>query len=176
MQFRKATSNDIDDIMDILTHGRRAIAALGIDQWQGGYPHRDIVERDVARRESYVVEDEGAVIATVMIGFSGEECYDIITDGTWLTQSDSRDPHYAVLHRVAVGTRSRGRGVATFLLEEAERIVRAQGFESVRIDTHPGNTPMRKLLEKSGYTACGTIFIAHAEEATPDRIAYEKLA
>ncbi len=175
MHFRKSTPDDIDCIMDILTHGRRAIAALGIDQWQGGYPHRDVVEQDVARNESYVVEDEGSVIATVMIGFSGEACYDFIAGGKWLTPGDSRDPRYAVLHRVAVGAHSQGKGVATFLLKEAECLVREQDFASVRIDTHPGNTPMRRLLEKCGYTSCGTIFIAHAEGASPDRTAYEKL-
>ena len=36
MQFRPTRASDVDRIMDILAEGRRALAELGIDQWQGG--------------------------------------------------------------------------------------------------------------------------------------------
>ena len=48
--------------MDILAEGRRALAELGIDQWQGGYPHREAIEIDRARGESYVVVDDLSLI------------------------------------------------------------------------------------------------------------------
>jgi RimJ/RimL family protein N-acetyltransferase len=40
----------------------------------------------------------------------------------------------------------------------------------LRIDTHKGNTVMRKMLEKHGFSHCGTIFL-HSGES---RVAYEK--
>lgn len=176
MQFRKTCVSDIDRVMDILADGRRALAALGIDQWQGGYPHRDAIESDVTRGDSYVAADEMSMVrATVMVGFSGERDYDHIQKGAWLTASYSGDPCYGVVHRVAVDTSFTGCGVASFLLERAEQLTRECGCVSVRVDTHPGNLPMRRLLEKSGYSECGIIHIAHAEEGTPERIAYEKL-
>ena len=176
MQFRLTCASDIDRIMDILADGRRALAALGIDQWQGGYPHREAIEADVARGDSYVaVDEDGVVVATAMVGFSGEQDYDLIEQGSWLTDSRSDDPCYGVMHRVAVSAACKGRGAASLLLESAERLARERGCASVRIDTPPGNLPMRRLLEKRGYAACGTIYITHAEGATPDRIAYEKL-
>lgn len=176
MQFRKTHSNELDRIMELLADGRTALGALGIDQWQGGYPHREAIENDVACGDSYVIEDEGTPIATAMIGFSGERDYDRIEDGAWLTSCLSTDPCYAVVHRVAVDSACKGRGVASFLLDQAECLARARGCASVRIDTHPGNAPMRKLLVKSGFTECGTIYIGHADgEATPERIAYERL-
>lgn len=161
--------------MEILEDGRRALAALGIDQWQGPYPHRAAIEADVARGDSFVVEEGGRVVATAMIGFSGERDYDLIDGGSWLTASRSDDPGYAVVHRVAVGAGFQGRGGASFLLAGAVDLSRDRGAESVRIDTHPGNVPMRRLLEKAGFAHCGTIYIAHAEGGTPERIAYEKL-
>ncbi|MEF9876303.1 MAG: GNAT family N-acetyltransferase [Gordonibacter sp.] len=176
MQFRKTCVSDIDRIMDILADGRRSLAAIGIDQWQGGYPHRDAIEGDVERGDSYVaVDDGGIVMATAMVGFAGERDYDRIEGGTWLTGCASGDLCYGVVHRVAVSDACRGCGMASLLLDNAERLTHEQGCASVRIDTHPGNAPMRRLLEKRGYAQCGTIYIAHAEEATPDRIAYEKL-
>ena len=162
--------------MSIIVECRSSIAALGIDQWQGGYPHRGVIEGDVLAGDSYLVEDDaGRVVATAMVGFAGERDYDRIERGAWLTSCTSDDPCYGVVHRVAVSTNCRGRGAASFLLERAEELARERRRASVRVDTHPGNAPMRRLLEKCGYTECGTIYIAHAEEASPDRIAYEKL-
>ena len=176
MQFRSTRASDVDRIMDILADGRRALAELGIDQWQGGYPHREAIEADRARGESYVVVgDEGDVVATAMVGFSGERDYDLIDRGSWLTNTRSDDACYGVVHRVAVSASCKGRGAASFLLACAEELTRDRGCESVRIDTHPGNLHMRRLLEKSGYAECGVIYIAHAEAGTPERIAYEKL-
>lgn len=175
MDFRKAGQQDIDLVMGILAEGRMALKQLGIDQWQGGYPHREIVEGDVARGESYVAELEGVAVGTIMVGLEGDRTYDDIADGAWLTHSSSEDPDYGVVHRVAVSLEHRGRGAASFLLEQAEAFVGQKGLASVRIDTHPGNLPMRKLLVKRGYVECGTVRIAHAEGATPERIAYEKL-
>uniref|UniRef100_UPI0022DEC11A GNAT family N-acetyltransferase n=1 Tax=Eggerthella sinensis TaxID=242230 RepID=UPI0022DEC11A len=74
-----------------------------------------------------------------------------------------------------VDSRALGKGAATALLARSEDLARANGSASVRIDTHPGNAPMHSLLAKAGYTQCGIIYIAHAEEGTPERIAYERL-
>ena len=109
-----------------------------------------------------------------MIGFSGERDYDRIEEGSWLTSCTSERPCYGVVHRGAVASDGKNRGAATFLLARAEELARANGSASVRIDTHPGNAPMRKLLAKAGYEQCGIIYIAHAEGGTPERIAYER--
>ena len=176
MKIRPTTLADLDRVMDILAGGRRSLAELGIDQWQNGYPPRELIEDDVARGESYVVEDEGGdVVGCAALVFGGEACYDRIEGGSWLTESDSAAPRYAAIHRVAVARELRRGGVARFLVGRLEELSRACGFESVRIDTHPGNAPMRGLVEALGYTYCGITFIGHAEGATRERVSYEKL-
>ncbi len=174
VKYRQACEQDIDRIMEILKDGKLSLGLLNIDQWQGDYPKLEIIQSDVEQGASFVVEDDGHVVGTAMTSYNGESIYDDI-QGAWLTSSDSTDPHYVVIHRVAVSRDSLGKGVASFLLAEAEKAARKQGCESVRIDTHEGNTPMRSLLTKSGYTECGIVLIEHAEEATPERIAYEKI-
>lgn len=84
--------------MSILADGRASLAALGIDQWQGGYPHRAVIEDDTARGDSYVVEADDRIVATAMIGFSGERDYDRIEEGSWLTSCTSERPCYGVVH------------------------------------------------------------------------------
>ena len=179
MYLRRACETDIDAIMEVLEGGKAALKALGIDQWQGGYPHRSNIEEDVARGESYVLVDEEGnaetVLATAMISLQGERIYDAIEGGAWLTSTNSSNPRYGVLHRVAVRANCQGRGIGSEFLRQAEAFLRECGAESARIDTHPGNAVMIRLLEKCGYTRCGIVFITHAEDGIPDRFAYEKL-
>lgn len=176
MKLRKTEVHEIDRVMEILLDGKAALATLGIDQWQGeGYPARDIVEEDVREGVSYVIEeDSGHLAATCMLSFSGEEDYDEI-EGEWLTEGDSFNPAYAVVHRVAVAADSVGKGAARLMLGNAQTIAHEGGAQSLRVDTHPGNVPMLSLLRSSGFTECGIIRIKHAGGLTPERVAFEKL-
>ncbi len=176
MELRKAEFSDLDRIMEILADGRSALAALGIDQWQGGYPAREVIEHDIARREGVVVDDEnGNPVATAMVACREEFDYREITDGAWLTESLPGDPCYVVVHRVAVAGDRKNGGIGASILEYAAWLAEELGCSSVRIDTHPGNIPMQRLLEKNGFSKCGIICISHAEGATPERYAYEKM-
>ena len=49
-----------------------------IDQWQGAYPTQQIVRDDIEAGHSYVLEEDGEVVATTVIGFTGEPVYDSI--------------------------------------------------------------------------------------------------
>ncbi len=175
MRVRVAEEADIDRMMDVYAEARAALGALGIDQWQDGYPQRWLVEGDVARRETRVAcDDDGRIVGCAMVSGAGEADYDKI-DGAWLTPSTSAAPTYAVIHRVATAAKRRRAGVASALLAEAERVALAMGRESLRVDTHPGNAPMQRLLGKAGYTRCGDIVLSHTGDMSPERIAFEKL-
>ena len=54
-------------------------------------------------------------------------------------------------------------------------VTKAAGLPSVRIDTHPGNAPMARALEKAGFVRCGTIILKGGAEDGDLRVAYEKL-
>ena len=174
LQFRIADHGDFDGIWAVLMDGKAALGRLGIDQWQGAYPTQQIVRDDIEAGHSYVLEEDGVVVATTVIGFTGEPVYDAI-EGAWLTGSDSRDPRYAVLHRVAVAQGHAGKGLGRKLLQSAEPVACQHGYESLRIETHPGNVPMLKLIERCGFTRCGIVHISHAEGASTDRVAFEKV-
>ena len=160
--------------MDILDDGRTALAALGTDQWQGGYPAREVIEGDIDRGESIIACEGEELIATAMVACRDELDYQTIFDGRWLTESLPGDPCYVVVHRVAVVQDRKNNGVGSAILEYAANLARNLGCASVRIDTHPGNAPMQRLLEKVGFKRCGIICISHSEGATPERFAYEK--
>ncbi len=170
MRIRKATTAELSAIMPIFEEARASIAALGIDQWQDGYPTEAHIAADIAAGESYCVEVEGEPVGAFAFLLGGEPTYDVIEDGAWLTASDSREAGYATLHRVAVKGSMRGCGISTSIVAFALREAAAQGKESVRVDTHHGNVVMRRMLEKHGFTPCGTIYLENGHR----RIGYER--
>lgn len=169
MIIRKTEIKDIDRITAIFAEARGTIAKLGINQWQDGYPTREIACEDLELSRSYVCEADGEVLATFVLQEGGDANYDVIKEGKWLSGNYSRD--YLAVHRVAIAVASRGRGIASQMIEYALDYARERGLNSLRIDTHEGNVVMRRMLEKNGFSACGVI---HLENGDP-RVAYERI-
>ena len=176
MELRRALRSDLDRIMEVLDEGRASLAALGIDQWQGQYPHREHIEQDIDRGENVViVDDEGRIVATAAVGILNAEEYHELKDGEWLIEAQGEPFRCVVVQRIAVSTACTKSGLATRIMSYAFDYAREASCKSVRVNTHPGNIPMQRVLEKQGYTRCGTITMDHVEGSTPERYAYEKL-
>ena len=166
MIIRLAEKKDIDQIMQIIADARESIGRLGIDQWQYGYPTRDIVKEDIMLERSFVVVENGEICATFALMLHGEPTYKKIYCGAWIGEGE-----YLALHRIAIKSANRGKGIAEGIIEFLSKYSNENGYSSVRVDTHEGNIPMRKMLEKNGFEYCGTIHLLDGQE----RVAYEKL-
>lgn len=169
MEIRKAEPADLPCLADIFAEARKTIAALGINQWQNGYPTEDVIRRDVERGESYAAISDGKLIGTFAMILTGEKTYDEIYDGEWKSGNENRD--YLTIHRVAISVSSRGTGASSEIIKYAEEFARKNGKVSIRIDTHEGNAVMRRMLEKNGFSLCGVIYLESGEA----RVAYEKI-
>ncbi len=167
--IRKTIKEDIKEIMPIFEEARKTIAALGIDQWQNGYPSEEVILADVEKNQSYLCELDGKICGTFAMLEDGEPTYDRIYDGHWLTGDESQD--YIAIHRVAISVSSRGSGLSGKIISYAADFAKNLGRKSLRIDTHRGNVVMRRMLEKNGFLHCGTIFLENCDE----RVAYEKI-
>ena len=166
---RKATMHDSERIVGIYSEARGTIAALGINQWQDGYPSLAVLTDDISCGCSFCVERDGDVVGTFALIDDGEPLYDRIFNGHWLSGDDYSG--YVAMHRVAVAVSSRGGGVSGEIISYAEDHARSIGRTSLRIDTHEGNVVMRRMLEKNGFVHCGTIYLANGDP----RVAYEKI-
>ncbi len=168
ISHRPAEARDLDAILAVVAQARRAIAKLGIDQWQDGYPEREVIEADIARGIGYAFEVDGKLTGYLALAPSPEPVYAQI-DGAWLT-----DGEYLTVHRSCAGDASRGKGLGSAMLAFAEECARERGCASVRADTHRGNIVMRHLLEKRGFAYCGEVRYP-VTAGDPMRAAYEKL-
>ncbi len=171
LTIRKTTAADLAEVMPIFAEARVTIAALGIDQWQNGYPAQSDIEADIRAGESYCVEEDGEIVGSFAFLLGGEPTYDVIDGGDWLTESDAASAGYAAIHRIAVKVAKRGSGISTAMIDYAVEEARANGKVSVRVDTHHGNVVMRRMLEKHGFEACGTIYLASGDH----RVGYERI-
>ncbi len=165
---RLAKKSDLPKIMPIFEEARASMARLGIDQWQDGYPFREDIENDIANHESYVLCINRVIVASFAVLLHEDATYRNIVEGEWLTGNTT---NYAAVHRVAVSGSGRRRGLATALLSYAYDLAMENRLDALRIDTHEGNLPMRRTLEKNGFIHCGTIFLENGDT----RVAYEKI-
>lgn len=67
LTFRKTETADLDRVMELFGKASATMALLGIDQWQDGYPNRELIEEDIAEGRSYVVANGGKIIGTTVL-------------------------------------------------------------------------------------------------------------
>ncbi len=165
MFFRKATANDINNIMKIINDAKAYFKEMNIDQWQDGYPNEDVIKNDIFNSNSYLLEVDGKIVATAMFAIERDKTYDNIYDGKWLTEGK-----YAVIHRIAVDNNFKGLKLGAEIINNAIKICKAKGIESIKIDTHKDNNSMQKFLLNNGFEYCGVIYL----EDKSLRIAFER--
>ena len=170
VEWRPAVETDLVDIMKIVSDARRSLASLGVDQWQGDYPTAEIFAADIASGNCRILSHGGETAAFFVLAAGPEESYAGLTDGKW-----HLDGPYMVAHRAAVAAKYRGSGISDRLLEAIDDAARAAGVKSVRTDTHRGNVPMKKLLDKHGYRYRGNLIIDCEPGRDPRRQAFEKV-
>ena len=144
---------DVPAIMTLVEAAVRRLAAMGVDQWQDGYPNRGRIEQDVAEGIGYVIEEADRVVAYGAVILTGEEAYRAI-EGRWLTEEED----YVVVHRLCVAEEVVGQGFGRRFMEAAEQLSRGR-VQSFRVDTHADNRVMQSLLPRLGFQCCGTIRI-----------------
>jgi ribosomal protein S18 acetylase RimI-like enzyme len=154
LRFRKGVESDLERIMELVADAQNWFRQQGIDQWQDGYPTREIISSDILGGENYIVEHNDVASAMAVISFRGEPTYSEIKGKGWLNEN-----RYAVVHRIAVADECRRKGIAKEILHFTEELCAERGISDIRIDTHRDNRAMRSLLKKMGYTHCGRIIL-----------------
>lgn len=142
MEIKKASAQDLDQIMQIYEKAKEFMRANGnAKQWEDGYPSRELIEQDLDHMYLCMT---GEQIACVFYYAMGEDEDYRQINGKWLNEEP-----YAVVHRVA----STGivKGAASYCLDWAYSQV-----PNIRMDTYTDNIPMQRLLEKCGFQYCGS--------------------
>lgn len=150
---------DIPAMMDLYAQARVFMREHGNpNQWDDSYPSRELLEKDIAFGNSYIVEDDEKNLAATFAFIKGEDpTYYGIENGAWL----NHEP-YGTIHRLAGNPSCHG--IASGCIGWCKSQI-----GNLRADTHEDNKIMQHLLEKNGFVRCGIIHLANGAP----RIAYQ---
>lgn len=165
VDYRRAEPEDIDAIMEIIADAQQFLHDCGVDQWQDGYPQREVVLADIERGECWLFSCDGQAAGVVTLARAREAAYDN------LLQSEES---YCTIHRSAIVKAWRGSGLSDEMFSFCEDLSMGFGVSYVRIDTHRDNKAMQGLLARRGYTQRGEIEITVSPGHDGRRLVFEK--
>lgn len=131
--------------------------ANGLQQWVGDYPNEEHFLKDYLNNGLflYIVKDK--IAASISILPENDAAYKEIE---WLKY------HSLVIHRVLVDPEMQHSGIGMELFNYAIRMGLDGGYESIKVDTHPDNDKMQRLIAKAGFVPVGYL-------SGINRLAYE---
>ena len=97
MKIRNAELCDLPYLLEMLENAKASLRALGIDQWQNGYPNETTLREDIQNRICRVViDDENNILASAAVYVGDEPTYHEIYNGAWQTENKI----YGIVHRI----------------------------------------------------------------------------
>ena len=136
--IREASPVDLDAI------ARIGKVKLG---WKSGlYPVRATAEEAIRRRDMFVFEEDGQILAAAIIN---KTQVDVYKGANWSFEAD--DDEVCVLHTLVVEPSCSGHGVGSRFVEFYEKYALSRHCTVLRIDTNAINSAARRLYAKLGY-------------------------
>jgi len=166
---RQAEFKDLESIMDIVKDAKDLHEQNGTNQWPKDKPYPSYMDflQDLNAKTLFVYDYGEEVIGVAAIINADDPNYGIIYDGEWVVPNGN----YLTIHRMATKKEYYHKGVARTLISFAISYAKQNSLDSIRVDTHKDNKEMNDLLQKSGFTKCGTIYLDN--DSTRSRIVYE---
>jgi len=157
MTIRPATSEDLPALLELYADARAFMANCGNpNQWGSSHPPVSRLELDIQDGVGYVAIEQETLAAAFALLPSPDPTYSFI-EGSWPNERP-----YGVVHRMAC--RLRGRGIASACLDWCKK-----RYDTLRIDTHQDNRPMKRLVSANGFSYCGVIYLENGDP----RLAYQ---
>lgn len=142
--IRKAIKNDISRIMEIIELSKEKMKEEKNDQWQGGYPSKELFIKDYEKRILYVFEEDKILKGCISIEKTSVDSYKNI-----IKESSKKDSY--VFHRLCIDPTYRHQKIATRLLKYGENLAKKDHINIIKADTGIHNSAMMSLFKKLGY-------------------------
>lgn len=143
----KANLNDINQIMEIINETVKEMKSYNNTQWDENYPQDKDFAKDIELGELYVDKEDNTIMGFICVNYIEPVEYN---DLNW-----SKDEKCMVIHRMAVNSKFRNKGVGTKLMNFAEELARKNGVNYLKTDTYSINTKMNSLFRKCNFKLVG---------------------
>jgi predicted N-acetyltransferase YhbS len=142
-----ATVEDIEQVAFTIHDLSRWLKTKGIAQWSGTFP-RDILEKEVAHGELFVLRDSAKIIASVALSKDAGELWD--------------EPHENALylHRLAIARENHGQKLGESMMAWAEDEAQRREVIALRLVCDANNPFLEAYYKRLGYQLRGTQFFA----------------
>ena len=157
--IRKASEQDLVSIDYLAKIVREDMLKNGLMQWTGNYPSYEYFYQDCLKEGLFVYVLDGKIVASVTVLPENDPPYKEVK---W--ESDKA----LVIHRIIVSPFYQRQGIARRLFEFDIAKGKLEGYEAIKIDTHPDNIKMQKLLATFNFVYRGYL-------SSINRYAYERL-
>lgn len=151
IEIRWADISEASLCLEFIEDAKAFQKAQGIIQWTDDYPNIDTVVRDIEKERGYIITDDDIPFGYVCVDFGGEKSYERI-EGKWKDNGK-----YGVIHRLAFGAASRGKGATKKVFELIRKLCRESEATSIRVDTGSENKLVQHIFEREGFEKCGTL-------------------
>ena len=144
--IRQAIIDDLNEISILAQKVREDMLSHGLNQWIGNYPEYNDFYKDLKNNGLYVLEKDNEIIGSITILIENEKAYKEVI---WNTSKA------LVVHRVIVNPKYQKKGFGKMLIDFSISKALKEGFEAVKIDTHPDNLKMQRLLKSLDFSYRG---------------------
>ncbi len=154
LKIRMATPNDIDAIGTIYEniHDEEEKGLTTIGWARNVYPTRKTAENALARKDLFVMENEGKIVAVAVINQIQVDEYKY---AAW--KHDTGDDEIMVLHGLAVDPHQKSKGYGSAFVTFYEKYAKKHGCPALRMDTNERNERARALYQRLGYEEVGIV-------------------
>ena len=149
-KVRRGMADDFELVLGMIDEAASWLQTKGTDQWATPWPTRQArderVRRGLRNGDTWVVEDDGAAVATITYRRSGNQ-------RLWGPQEGREAAVY--VSRLIVRREYAGKGIGAALLDwAAQRAVRDWSAQWIRIDVWTTNVALHKYYENQGFKFC----------------------
>ena len=158
LSIRKATIEDLVQVMQIIKSCTKHMISKNIFQWNEKYPNIETFQNDIENEHLYVLSlQNNELIGCVSITFEMDEFYKTID---WISPTAKN----IYVHRLAVHPNNQGQGHAKIIMNFIEKKGIENFCESIRLDTFSMNNKNNTLYTKLGYQKLGQIYFRDQSE------------
>ena len=151
--IRKATQEDVIPVAELYNEAiDYEDAHIKYTSWQKGiYPTADTARLGVKNGSLYVYEENGAILASVILDTHQPPEYRNVSWGV-----DAGVGGALVIHTLCVDPRRSGGGVGSAIVDFAKTLAKEKGCRAIRLNTTTRNLHATHLYKKNGFTTAAT--------------------
>jgi GNAT superfamily N-acetyltransferase len=149
MEVKQAKSTDLVEILYLLNVCISDMNAKGLKHWNNVFPGNEQIRKDLEEGNIYLAKEKGVCKGMVTLNDSEPAGY-----GDMKFQTAEARPLF--LHRMAVHPKWQGKGIASYLVDFAQKMARDRGFTCIRLDIYQSSQEARQLCKKLNFQEIGS--------------------